>query len=66
VYTLEKDNGRADALSRRTNITGTKKITKLTILKIQEDRSLRPAKIISNLIIKIGINVLEELQEQLI
>jgi hypothetical protein len=66
MYTPRKDNGRADALSRRTNIAGTKKITKLTILKIQEDKSLRPAKTISNLIIKTGINVLEELQEQLI
>jgi hypothetical protein len=66
VYTLGKDNGRVDALSRRTNIAGTKEITESTILKIQEDGSLRPVKTISNLIIKIGINVLEELQEQLI
>jgi 16S rRNA A1518/A1519 N6-dimethyltransferase RsmA/KsgA/DIM1 with predicted DNA glycosylase/AP lyase activity len=63
VYTLEKDNSRVDALSRRTNIAGTKEITKLTILKIQEDGLLRPAKTISNLMIKIGIDVLEELQE---
>jgi hypothetical protein len=66
VYTLGKDNSRVDALSRRTNIAGTKEITKSTILKIQEDGSLRPAKTISNLIIKTGINVPEELQEQLI
>jgi hypothetical protein len=66
VYTLGKDNGKADALSCRTNIAGTKEITKLTILKIQEDGSLEPAKIISNLMIKTGIDVLEELQEQLI
>jgi hypothetical protein len=66
MYTLGKDNSRVDALSRRTNITRTKEITKLIILKIQEDGLLRPAKTISNLIIKTGINVLEELQEQLI
>jgi hypothetical protein len=34
MYTLRKDNSRVDALSRRTNITRTKKITKLIILKI--------------------------------
>jgi hypothetical protein len=63
VYTPGKDNGRADALSRRTDIARTKEITESTILKIQEDESLKPAKTISNLIIKTGINVPEELQE---
>jgi hypothetical protein len=61
VYTLRKDNGRVDALSCRTDIAGTKEITELTILKIQEDGLLGPVKMISNLMIKTGINVLEEL-----
>jgi hypothetical protein len=61
MYTLEKDNGRVDALSRRTNIAGTKEITELMILKIQEDGLLGPVKTISNLIIKTEINILEEL-----
>jgi hypothetical protein len=66
VYTLGKDNGRADALSRRSDIAGTKEITNDTILKIQEDGSLRPAKTINNLIISIGVEVPEELQENII
>jgi hypothetical protein len=66
MYTLEKDNSRADALSQQLDIAGTKEITNNTILKIQEDRSLRPAKTINNLIISIGVEVLEELQENII
>jgi hypothetical protein len=66
VYTLGKDNGRADALSRRTDIAGTKKITNSTVLQIQEDGSLGPARIINSLTMQIGINVLDELQEQII
>jgi hypothetical protein len=61
VYTLGKDNGRADALSRRLDIVGTKKITELTILKVQEDGSLGPANVINNLMMKVGIDVPEEL-----
>jgi hypothetical protein len=44
VYILEKDNSRADALSRRLDITRTKEITKSTILKIYKDGSLGPLK----------------------
>jgi hypothetical protein len=44
VYTPEKDNSRADALSRRLDIARTKKITKSTILKIYKDRFLEPLK----------------------
>jgi hypothetical protein len=44
VYTPEKDNSRVDALSRWLDITGTKEITKSTILKIYKDRSLGPLK----------------------
>jgi transposase InsO family protein len=66
VYTPGKDNGRADALSRRSDIAGTKKITESTILKVQEDGSLGPANVINNLMMKVGIDVPEELQEQII
>jgi hypothetical protein len=66
VYTLGKDNGRADALSRRSDIAGTKKITKSTILKIHEDRSLEPSKGLQRLKISIEIKVPEELQEAII
>jgi hypothetical protein len=34
VYTLGKDNGRADALSRRHDIAGTKEIIDTAILKV--------------------------------
>jgi hypothetical protein len=44
VYTLGKDNSRADALSRRLDIARTKEIIKSTILKIYKDRSLGPLK----------------------
>jgi transposase InsO family protein len=66
VYTPGKDNGRADALSRRSDIAGTKEITNDTILKIQEDGSLGPAKTINNLMMSIGVEVPEELQENII
>jgi hypothetical protein len=44
VYTLEKDNSRADALSWWLDITETKEITKFIILKIYKDESLGPLK----------------------
>jgi hypothetical protein len=66
VYTPGKDNGRADALSRRLDIAGTKEITKSTILKIHEDGSLGPSKGLRRLKISIGIKVPEELQEAII
>jgi hypothetical protein len=44
MYIPRKDNGRADALSRRLDIAGTKKITKSTILKTYKDGSLEPLK----------------------
>jgi hypothetical protein len=61
VYTLGKDNGRVDALSRRSDIAGTKEIINSTILKVYQDGSLGPAKEINNLIMSIGVEVLEEL-----
>jgi transposase InsO family protein len=66
VYTPGKDNSRADALSRRSDIARTKKITKSTILKIHEDRSLGSSKGLQRLKISIGIEVPKELQEVII
>lgn len=65
MYTLGKDNSRADALSRRHNIAGTKSITDSALLKFNQDRSLRLAKML-NQIIKIASEVPEELQEAII
>jgi hypothetical protein len=66
VYTLGKDNGRADALSRRHDIAGTKEIINTVILKVNEDGLLGLAKTLNNLIITIAHKVLEELQEAII
>jgi hypothetical protein len=66
VYTPEKDNSRADALSRRSDIAETKKITKSTILKTHEDRSLEPLKGLQRLKISIRIEVPKKLQEAII
>jgi uncharacterized protein YdeI (YjbR/CyaY-like superfamily) len=66
VYTLEKDNSRADALSWRSDIAETKEITKSTILKIYKDRSLGSSKGLWRLKISIEIKVPEELQEAII
>jgi hypothetical protein len=66
VYILEKDNRRADAFSRRTDIAGTKRIIKSTILIEYEDRSLGPAKYVNNLMISIGLDVPKELQTEII
>jgi hypothetical protein len=66
VYIPGKDNGRADALSRRHDIAGTKEIIKNIILKFNEDGSLGPAKTINNLTMSIGLEVPEELQKIII
>jgi len=65
VYTPRKDNGRADALSRRHDIAGTKSITDTAILKVNNDRLLGLAKML-NLILRVTSEVLEELQEAII
>ena len=65
MYTLGKENGRADALSRRHDIAGTKSITDSALLKFNEDSSLGPAKTL-NQIMKIASEVPEELQEAII
>jgi hypothetical protein len=66
VYTLGKDNSRADALSRRLDIAETKEITKSIILKTYKDGSLGLLKGLWRLKISIEIEVPEELQEVII
>jgi hypothetical protein len=67
TYTPGKDNGRADALSRRYDIAGTKHIEKGIILKQNDDGTLGPAfKTEVNNIWAITNTVPEELQETLI
>ena len=41
LYTPGKDNGRADALSRRSDLAGEKTINEFAILGINKDRLLR-------------------------
>jgi hypothetical protein len=65
VYTPGKDNGRADALSRRQDIAGTKTIESGALLKINGDGSLGPAQMLNNLM-TIASSVPEELQEAII
>ena len=65
MYTLRKDNSRADALSRRHNIARTKSITDTAILKVNNDRLLELAKTL-NLILQVTSEVLEELQKAII
>lgn len=47
MYTPRKDNSRADALSRRHNIAGTKLITDSALLKFNKDRLLGLAKMLN-------------------
>jgi hypothetical protein len=65
VYTPRKENGRADALSCRLDIAGTKEITNSTILKDNNNRLLGPTYEV-NALLKIRNNVLEELQDTII
>ena len=65
MYTSRKDIGRADALSRRHDIAGTKSITDTAILKVNNDGLLGLAKTL-NSILRVTSKVLEELQEAII
>jgi hypothetical protein len=65
VYTLGKDNGRADALSWRHDIAGTKEIINTAILKVNNNGLLGLARTL-NLLIKVTYEVLEELHEAII
>jgi hypothetical protein len=61
MYIPRKDNSRANALSRRLDIAGTKEIIKNLILKFNEDGSIGLFYTINNLIIIIGLEIPEEL-----
>jgi hypothetical protein len=65
VYTPGKDNGRADALSRRPDIAGTKEVINTAILKVNSDGSLGPAHEI-NALLTVRNDVPEELQNAII
>jgi len=60
MYILGKENSRADALSRRLDIVGTKEIINTIILRINKDRSLGLARTLIILLNKRN-NILEEL-----
>ena len=65
VYTPGKDNGRADALSRRTDIAGTKETVNTSILRQYPDGTIGPARQLNNLM-RITSQVPKELQEGII
>lgn len=65
VYTPGKDNGRADALSRRHDIAGTKATVETAILHKNPDGSLGPMRTL-NAISKTTMDVPEELQNEII
>jgi hypothetical protein len=65
VYTLGKDNSRADALSRRHDIARTKEIINTAILKVNNNRMLEPTRTL-NALLTIKNDVLEELQNAII
>jgi len=66
VYTPGKENGRADALSRRPDIAGTKEIKNAALLKKNADGSLGMAQASLNNIMTITARVPEELEEPII
>jgi hypothetical protein len=59
VYTLGKDNGRADTLSRRYNVIGKKTNVCMLLLQENQDGTLGPSKEICA-ILRIGTEILEE------
>jgi hypothetical protein len=65
VYTPRKNNSKVDALSRRLDIIGTKKIINTAILKVNSNRLLGLAYKI-NALLTVRNNVLEELQNVII
>jgi hypothetical protein len=65
VYTPGKDNGRADALSRRHDVVGKKTDVFMPLLQENEDGSLGPSKEVCS-ILRIAHEVPEELQQGLI
>ena len=65
TYTPGRDNGRADALSRRSDLVGEKEITRAAILRTNPDGSLGPANELNNML-AITNDVPEESQEAII
>jgi transposase InsO family protein len=65
VYTPGKDNGRADALSRRHDVVGKKTDVFMPLLQENKDGTLGPSKEICS-IFKITTTVPEELQQSII
>ena len=65
MYTLGKDNRQANALSRRSDIAGTKIVINKTLLTINPNGLIGLPQQINNIII-IRHDVLEELQEVII
>jgi len=65
LYTPGKENGRADALSRRSDLAGTKEVVSNAILRIESDGSLGPAQQLNN-ILRITNELPEELHEAII
>ncbi len=59
MYTLEKDNSRADTLSYRHDIARTKKIINTVILKVNDNKLLELARTL-NLLMRISNDVLKE------
>ena len=53
LYTSEKDNNRADALSRKSNYIKIKKIFKYSILRINNDELLSANKYELNIMLRI-------------
>ncbi len=71
LYTPGKDNGRADALSRRSDLAGTKTINEFAILGKNADGSLGPSQQINNTMLvqqeqRIPAYVPEELEQGVI
>lgn len=71
LYTPGKDNGRADALSRRSDLAGTKTINEFAILGKNADGSLGPSQQINNTMLvrqeqRVPAYVPEELEQEVI
>jgi transposase InsO family protein len=71
LYTPGKDNGRADALSRRSDLAGTKTINEFAILGKNTDGSLGPSQQINNTMLvqqeqRVPAYVPEELEQEVI
>lgn len=65
VYTPGRENGRADALSRRPDIAGTKEVINTAILQQNNDGTLGPSRAMNG-ILKIRNDLPEDQQEKII